>query len=165
VPHRDAIDLMGRLDLDTWLPDNLLERGDRMSMAASLELRPPYLDHRLVELAFRLPSSVKVRDGQTKWVLKQVARRHLPDQIVFRPKVGFQVPLDAWFRGELQELARDLLRGGDSFVDSLMDSRVVGGILDDHARGRRDEEIRIWTLLSLEIWGRCFFGSRAPVAS
>ena len=78
-----------------------------MSMAASLELRPPFLDHRLVELAFRLPSSVKVRDGQTKWVLKQVARRHLPDQIVFRPKVGFRVPLDAWFRGELQALARD----------------------------------------------------------
>ncbi|WP_248580528.1 asparagine synthase (glutamine-hydrolyzing) [Nocardioides sp. InS609-2] len=165
VPHRDAIDLMGRMDLDTWLPDNLLERGDRMSMASSLELRPPFLDHRLVDLAFRLPSSVKVREGQTKWVLKQVALRHVPEQIVFRPKVGFRVPIDAWFRGELQELARDLLRGPDSLVDSLMDARVVGGILDDHARGRRDEEIRIWTLLSLEVWGRRFLGSRAATAT
>ena len=161
VPHRDAIDLMGRTDLDTWLPDNLLERGDRMSMASSLELRPPFLDHRLVDLAFRLPSSVKVRDGQTKWVLKQVALRHLPEQIVHRPKVGFRVPLDAWFRGELQGLARDLLRGPDSLVDSLMERTVVDAILDDHARGRRDEEIRIWTLLSLEVWGRRFLRPRS----
>lgn len=160
-PHRDAVDLMGRLDLDTWLPDNLLERGDRMSMAASLELRPPFLDHRLVELAFRLPSSLKVRDGQTKWVLKQVARRHLPECVVARPKVGFRVPLDTWFRGELHPLARDLLRGTDSFVASLMDHRAVDGLLEDHARGRRDEEIRIWTLLSLEMWGRRFFGAPA----
>jgi len=163
VRARDAVDLMGRLDLDTWLPDNLLERGDRMSMAASLELRPPFLDHRLVELAFRLPSEVKVRDGQTKWVLKQVAARHLPAGIVHRPKVGFRVPLDAWFRGELEPLARDLLTGNDSFVGSLMDVGVVSGLLEDHARGRRDEEIRIWTLLSLEMWGRRFFGSSASL--
>lgn len=156
VAHRDPVDLMGRLDLDTWLPDNLLERGDRMSMAASLELRPPFLDHRLVELAFRLPSSVKVRDGQTKWVLKQVAARHLPESIVHRPKVGFRVPLDAWFRGALQPMARDLLRGTDSFVGSVMEGDVVSRLLDDHHRGRRDEEIRIWTLLSLEMWGRRF---------
>ncbi len=164
LAHRDPIDLMGRLDFDTWLPDNLLERGDRMSMASSLELRPPFLDHRLVELAYRLPSSVKVREGQTKWVLKQVARRHLPGRIVDRPKVGFRVPLDTWFRGELQELARDLLRGPGSFVESLMDPAVVAAILEDHARGRRDEEIRIWTLLSLEMWGRRFFvGTPATV--
>ncbi|WP_219924241.1 asparagine synthase (glutamine-hydrolyzing) [Nocardioides campestrisoli] len=157
VGHRDPIDLMGRLDFDTWLPDNLLERGDRMSMASSLELRPPFLDHRLVELAYRLPSAVKVRQGQTKWVLKEVARRHLPGRVVDRPKVGFRVPLDTWFRGELQELARDLLSGSGSFVESLMDPAVVTALLDDHARGRRDEEIRIWTLLSLEMWGRRFF--------
>lgn len=128
-------------------------------MAASLELRPPFLDHRLVELAFRLPSSVKVRDGETKWVIKQVARRHLPEQIVSRPKVGFRVPLDAWFRGELETMARDLLQGSDSFVGGLLDARAVGAILTDHASGRRDEEIRIWTLLSLEMWGRTFLGT------
>ncbi|PUA82351.1 asparagine synthase (glutamine-hydrolyzing) [Nocardioides currus] len=165
LPHRDAIDLMARTDLDTWLPDNLLERGDRMSMAASLELRPPFLDHRLVELAFRLPSSVKVRDGQTKWVVKQVARRHLPEQIVSRPKVGFRVPLDAWFRGELESMARDLLQGTESFVGGVLDTRAVGDILDDHTRGRRDEEIRIWTLLSLEMWGRTFLADPALAAS
>jgi asparagine synthase (glutamine-hydrolysing) len=136
-----------------------------MSMAASLELRPPFLDHRLVELAFRLPSSVKVRNGETKWVLKAVARRHLPEAIVSRPKVGFRVPLDAWFRGELQELSRDLLLGSDSMVGAMMDRSVVERILHDHARGRRDEEIRIWTLLSLEMWGRRFLGTRVSLAS
>ena len=159
VAHRDPIDLMARTDIDTWLPDNLLERGDRMSMAASLELRPPFLDHRLVELAFRLPSDVKVRGGETKWVIKQVARRHLPEQVVSRPKVGFRVPLDAWFRGELEVMSRDLLQGSDSFVGNLLDSEAVGAILADHASGRRNEEIRIWTLLSLEMWGRTFLGS------
>jgi asparagine synthase (glutamine-hydrolysing) len=154
-PHsRDAIDLMGRLDLESWLPDNLLERGDRMSMAASLELRPPFLDHRLVETAFRLPSRLKVRHGQTKWIVKQVAARHLPDTIVSRPKVGFRVPLDSWFRGGLRDLAHDLLLGDGAFVQDVMDGRVVQRILDDHDRGRRNEEIRIWTLLSLEVWAR-----------
>lgn len=160
LASRDPIDLMARLDLDTWLPDNLLERGDRMSMASSLELRPPFLDHRLVELAFRLPSAVKVRHGQTKWVVKEVARRHLPAAVVSRPKVGFKVPLDAWFRGQLEEMARDLLLGPSSFTSSLLDGHAIARILDDHSSGRRDEEIRIWTLLSLEMWGRCFFSSQ-----
>jgi asparagine synthase (glutamine-hydrolysing) len=159
IEGRDPIDLMARLDFNTWLPDNLLERGDRMSMSASLELRPPFLDHRLVELAFRLPSSVKVRGAQTKWVVKEVARRYLPAAVVDRPKVGFKVPLDSWFRGDLEELARDLLTGPSSFVASTLDARVVERLLDDHRSGRRDEQIRIWTLLSLEVWGRQVFSS------
>ena len=161
--HRDAIDLMARLDLETWLADNLLERGDRMSMASSLELRPPFLDHRLVECAFRLPSSLKVRNGHTKWIIKEVATRHLPAEVVWRPKVGFKVPLDAWFRRDLEALSRDLLLASDSFVSSLVDTNAVSRLIDDHTRHRRDEEIRIWTLLSLEIWGRQFFGSVAPL--
>jgi asparagine synthase (glutamine-hydrolysing) len=162
---RDAIDLMGRLDLDTWLPDNLLERGDRMSMAASLELRPPFLDHRLVELAFRLPSRMKVRDGQTKWIVKQVAARYLPASIVQRPKVGFRVPLDSWFRAGLRDLTHDLLLGPDSFVLDVMDGRAVARLVEDHERGRRNEEIRIWTLLSLEVWGRQCLRAGPPESS
>ncbi|KQX69342.1 asparagine synthase (glutamine-hydrolyzing) [Angustibacter sp. Root456] len=154
VPHRDAIDLLGRLDLMSWLPDNLLERGDRMSMAASLELRPPFLDHRLVELAFRLPSSVRVHRGQTKAVLKQVARRYLPTSIVDRPKVGFRVPLDSWFRSGLRDIAHDLLLGADSTVAQVMDPGVVAELVRSHDSGRRNEEIRLWTLLSLEMWAR-----------
>ncbi len=150
----DALRRMLYADAHTWLADNLLERGDRMSMAASLELRPPFLDHRLVELAFALPSNVKVRRRTSKWVVKEIARRHLPDVVVDRPKVGFAVPLDAWFRGGLRDMAFDLLTGPSSFVASTFDGRAVQQLLDDHFAADRDEQIRIWTLLSLEVWHR-----------
>lgn len=150
----DALHRMLYADLHTWLPDNLLERGDRMSMAASLEMRPPFLGLPLVELAFALPSNVKVRGSTGKWVVKEVARRHLPDEIVDRPKIGFKVPLDEWFRGGLQELANDLLTDRSSFVGATLTRPAVRALLDSHASGRRDEQMRIWTLLSLEVWHR-----------
>lgn len=154
----DIVQRMLYVDCHAWLADNLLERGDRMSMAASVELRPPFLDVDLVELAFGLPSSVKVRNGTGKWVVKEIARRYLPAEIVDRRKVGFRVPLDAWFRHGLREMANDLLLGANSFVGQLMEREVIGRLLTDHHRGRRNEEIRIWTLLSLEVWHREFFG-------
>lgn len=159
----DALRRMLYADCHQWLADNLLERGDRMSMSASLELRPPFLDHRLVELAFALPSRMKVRGGRGKWVVKEVARRHLPAEIVDRTKVGFRVPLDTWFRGALRPMASDLLRSPNSFVAQVLDRREVGALLDRHDRGRTNEELRIWTLLSLEVWHSRFFGTRQPV--
>lgn len=148
----DVIDRMLFTDCHAWLSDNLLERGDRMSMAASMELRPPMLDHELVELACALPNDVKVRSGVGKWVLREVGRQHLPAEIISRRKVGFSVPLDKWFRGHLEPMARDLLLGPDSFVSGLADRATITMLLDDHRRGRRDEAIRIWTLLGLEVW-------------
>ncbi|ONH28973.1 asparagine synthase (glutamine-hydrolyzing) [Pseudofrankia asymbiotica] len=164
LPATDSDPLRGMLEADLlgWLPDNLLERGDRMTMAASVEMRPPMLDHELVELAFRLPSAVKVRDGRGKWVLKEVARRYLPDEIVDRPKVGFRVPIGEWFRGGLSELARDMLTGGGSFVGDLLGRPAVRRMLDMHESGRRNEEIRIWTLLCLEVWHEVFFRQATP---
>ncbi|MEX5631241.1 asparagine synthase (glutamine-hydrolyzing) [Parafrankia sp. FMc2] len=158
-PAAENDPLRGMLETDLlgWLPDNLLERGDRMTMAASVEMRPPLLDHELVELAFRLPSTVKVRDGRGKWVLKEVARRYLPAEIVDRPKVGFKVPLSDWFRGDLSTLAGDMLTGRDSFVGELLGTSAVRALLASHAQGRRNEEIRIWTLLCLEVWHEVFF--------
>lgn len=148
-------------DLASWLPDNLLERGDRMSMAASLELRPPLLDHRLVELAFRLPSSYKVRGGTTKWALKEVARRVLPDAVVDRRKVGFRVPLDAWFRTGLRDAVRDRLLDPSSFVAEVLDRDLVRSLVERHEGGRFNEESRIFTLMSLEVWHETFFGQHA----
>lgn len=156
----DALNRMLYADVHTWLADNLLERGDRMSMAASLELRPPFLDHRLVELAFTLPSSVKVRGRTRKWVVKEVARQYLPADVVDRPKVGFKVPLDDWFRTGLRDMAFDLLTGSSSFVGSTFDPVAVGKLLDAHSSGNRNEQPRIWTLLSLEVWHREVVGSK-----
>lgn len=155
IANRSNGDLIARMlyfDCHTWLVDNLLESLDRMTMAASVEARPPFLDRELVELAFRLPSSQKIRGGASKWILREVARRHLPSQIVDRPKVGFRVPLRTWFRGELREMSRDLLLRTESFVASRMSRPFVEKLLDDHESGSRDESIRIWTLLGLEIW-------------
>lgn len=153
----DALSRMLHADGHTWLADNLLERGDRMSMAASLELRPPFLDHRVVELAASLPSSVKVRAGQGKWVVKEVARSYLPDDVVDRRKSGFKVPLDAWFRGGLEDMAHDLLTGPSSYVGQVFARRPVVELLRAHKAGERDNAVRIWTLLGLEVWHRQFF--------
>jgi asparagine synthase (glutamine-hydrolysing) len=155
---RGMVNAMLRHDLATWLPDNLLERGDRMSMAAGLELRPPFLDHDVVDLAQSLPHHVKVRGGRRKWVVKQVAGQYLPKEIIDRPKVGFRVPLDRWFRGDLKEMAADLLTSSNSFVANVLDRRETARLLQDHLHGRSNEERGLWTLLSLEVWHRRFFG-------
>jgi asparagine synthase (glutamine-hydrolysing) len=161
----DPLRRMLYVDCHTWLSDNLLERGDRMAMAASIESRPPFLDHELVELAFRVDSSMKIRGRSGKWIVKEIARSRLPASIVDRKKVGFRVPLDEWFRGGLKALAHDLLSGPDSFVRQYFDHGPIERMLADHERGRRNEEIRIWTLLGLEVWHRAFFrGSDAGLA-
>jgi asparagine synthase (glutamine-hydrolysing) len=108
---------------------------------------------------------MKVRRSTRKWVLKQVARRYLPDHLVDRPKVGFRLPLDAWFRDELAELAHDMLLDPHSFVSSVLDRDAVRGLLSSHVSSRRDESIRIWTLLSLEVWHDVFFRSGSPARS
>ncbi|MAG30566.1 MAG: asparagine synthase (glutamine-hydrolyzing) [Deltaproteobacteria bacterium] len=156
----DLVQRMLYVDCHTWLVDNLLERGDRMAMAASVESRPPFLDHRVVQFAFGLPSDIKLRRGVTKWVVKEVARRTLPARIVDRKKVGFRVPLDSWFRTGLRDMANDMLLATGSFVGERFDKRRVAALLVDHERGRRDEEIRIWTLLCLEVWHDVFLRGR-----
>ena len=152
-------------DVRGWLTDNLLERGDRMSMAASLELRPPYLDHTLVEWALRLPAGMKIRNGQGKWVLRQAASRYLPPDIVSRRKVGFRVPLDAWFKGELRPLVHEALVARDSFVGTIMDRTAIRDLLRRHMTSRSDESLRIWTLASLEMWHRVFFKGQTQGAA
>jgi asparagine synthase (glutamine-hydrolysing) len=157
----DHLRRMLYVDCHTWLADNLLERGDRMSMAASIENRPPFLDHHLVELAFRLDSGLKTKGRSGKWIVKEVARRFLPDSIVNRRKVGFRVPLDEWFRGELRDFTVDLLTSPSSFVGNYFDRKVVSRMLEDHLSRRRNEELRLWTLVGLEVFHRrCVKGWR-----
>jgi asparagine synthase (glutamine-hydrolysing) len=132
-----------------------------MSMAASLELRPPFLDHELVELAFALPSRLKVRRGTTKWIIKEIAAAHLPTSIVHRRKSGFRVPLDVWFREDLREMAGDLLLSSGSLVGALMDRQTIESLIEEHHRGRRNHAIRLWTLLGLEVWNQVFVSPRS----
>lgn len=110
----DAVAAMSRNDLGSWLSDNLLERGDRMTMASSIELRPPFLDARVVEFALSLPSSVKLHDRTPKWPVRELARRYVDADLIDRPKVGFRVPIGDWFRGRLRAEVEELLLSGGS---------------------------------------------------
>ena len=153
----DLLQRMLYVDCHVWLSDNLLERGDRMAMAASVESRPPFMDHRLVELAFSLPSRMKLRAGTTKWAIRQLAEQRLPREIIARPKLGFRVPMRAWLReGRMADLAADLLLSRDSITREIFRAAEIDRLIDTHRSGRRNEDIRIWTLLGFEIWHRRF---------
>lgn len=143
-------------DQTSWLPDNLLERGDRMTMAASLEARMPFMDHRLAAFASSLPDSMRVRGRTTKWILREAMKRLLPEDILERPKVGFRVPVNEWFRGPMKSFLCDHLLGHDSITSSYYNRPVLDKILSDHVSGRQNHEKVLWCLLSLEIWHREF---------
>lgn len=153
-PRGDSLRYMLSRDLQAWLPDNLLERGDRMTMAASVEMRPPFLDAAVVDFSLGLPTSLLVHKGVGKWLVKQVAARSLPSQVVNRPKSGFKVPLDRWFRHGLRDFAWDLVSAQDSVTSSYLNHDAVVSLFARHDQGRRDESIRVWTLASLEVWHR-----------
>jgi asparagine synthase (glutamine-hydrolysing) len=125
-----------------------------MSMAHALEVRCPLLDHRVVELAARVPSRLKMAGGRTKILLRRVAERRLPREILSRPKRGFAPPVSRWLREDLRDLSHDLLLGPDALANDLFDRRQVASLLDDHGAGRLDAGWAIWTLLMLEVWGR-----------
>jgi len=141
-------------DQTSWLPDNVLERTDRMTMAASLEARAPYLDHRLAEFVSTLPDELRVRGLAGKWILREAARPLLEG--LAPRKAGFRIPVGAWLRGELSDFLLEHLRGADSLTRSYYDTAVLDRMLDEHVAGRRNHEEILWTLLNLEIWQRAF---------
>ena len=152
-----AMEQMLYLDVKAWLPANLLLRGDRMTMAHSLELRCPFLDYRLIEFCAReVPASMKVRAGKGKWLLRQLAARHLPHDIINRAKWGFKVPIGEWFRGPLAELLSAMLLSTDSAVSQHLNSAEIGRLVQEHQSGRCNHEKQLWILLQLELWHRMF---------
>jgi asparagine synthase (glutamine-hydrolysing) len=151
------LDAMLYTDCKLWLPENLLDRGDRMTMGASVEARVPFLDHELVEYAFSLPSKVKIRVFTRKWQIKQVALKYLPQVIVNRRKVGFSVPLAQWFRGKLRDLCYDRICRTNGLMAQLFKRRELQNILDDHCAKRKDNAMKIWALLGLAIWSDVFY--------
>lgn len=143
-------------DQTSWLPDNLLERGDSMTMAASLEARMPFLDHELAAMASALPDRYRVRGHETKWILRQAAQRILPAHIIDRPKVGFRVPVNEWFRGEMRDYLHDHLLGADSRSVTYYRRDALSKILAEHRQGRHNHEKLLWCLLNLELWKRAY---------
>jgi asparagine synthase (glutamine-hydrolysing) len=148
----DLLDMMMRQDLVAYLPDDILTKVDRASMSASLEARCPLLDHRLVEYALRLPLQFKIREGQSKWPLRQLLYRRVPRELVDRPKTGFGVPLAEWLRGPWREWAESLLNPAAIEQWGVLEPRVVQRFWREHLSGARSWHYYLWDLLMLQSW-------------
>jgi len=135
-----------------YLPDVILVKVDRAAMAVSLETRAPYLDHRVVEFAFGLPSSLKIRGGTTKWLLRRVLDRHVPRALVERPKMGFNVPIELWLRGSLRQWASDLLAPDRLRAQGYLRADTVWSAWEAHLSGARNLEHFLWNALMFQAW-------------
>ncbi len=149
----DFRERMRYVDTLTYLPDDVLTKVDRASMAVSLEARVPLLDHRVVAFAWRLPHGQLVRGGNTKWLLRQVLARYVPPALFERPKMGFGVPIGAWLRGPLREWAEDLL-AEENLRDNGIEPSLVRTMWNDHLAGHRNAPYPLWTVLMLQDWQR-----------
>ena len=154
--RRDPVTRATVADLLTYLPGDLLAKVDQASMAHSLEARSPFLDHRVVEFALSLPvgDKLRLRGGRSKVVLKDAFADLLPPAIRTRPKMGFGVPLDRWFRGPLRDPLAEVLLDPRTIARNLFRPDAVRTLIDDHHAGRRDHAYRLWALLMLELWFR-----------
>ena len=150
APARTGLDRAQYADLKFWLPGDILTKVDRTSMAVGLEAREPLLDHRLVEFAAGLPERMRIRGRQGKWLLKQVMRRHLPDEVLFRPKMGFVTPIAEWLRGPLAGEARGVARSGALARSGWFAPDRLSRLAEAHISGRSDHSRLIWQLLMLE---------------
>ena len=156
VEKASPLDQMLYVDAKVWLPDDLLLKADKMTMANGLELRVPFLDHQLVEFAATLPNALKIRGKGGKTLLRSAMRRVLPDAIIDRPKKGFPIPIGSWLRTSLRQFTRDYLLARDSACGRYVDRDETALLVQEHEQGRADRSQEIWTLLVFEFWHRHF---------
>lgn len=152
MQHLAPAERMLLLDTLGYLPDDILVKLDRATMAVSLEARVPLLDHRVIEAAWRLPLEQRIQHGRTKWVLREVLARHVPAHLFERPKRGFAQPIGAWLRGPLRPWAEDLLSDDAFAAHGLLDPTTVRRLWQEHQSGGRDHHRRLWTVLVLQAW-------------
>jgi len=149
---KNFIQEMQFLDLITYLPDDILTKVDRASMAVALEARVPLLDHRVVEFAWRLPLSFKLQNGTGKWILRKVLNKYVPEKLFERPKMGFGIPIDSWLRGPLKGWAEDLLSQDRLKREGYLNQEMVGLKWQEHLSGKRNWQYLLWDVLMWESW-------------
>jgi asparagine synthase (glutamine-hydrolysing) len=157
----DPLDHMTLADALSYLTDDILQKVDRAAMSVSLETRVPFLDRDVAEFSCHIPSDMKVRDGQGKWLVRQVLDRHVPRSLIDRPKTGFGIPLDEWLRGPLKSWAADLLASERLDRQGWFDSRRVSAVWSEHLQGRRNHGSWLWNVLMAQAWSDRWHGARA----
>lgn len=151
-PVSDFIDKLMYWDSQVYLPNDVLTKVDRTTMAVSLEARAPLLDYRIFEYCWQLPLEMKIRDGQGKWLLRQVLARHVPRKLFERPKQGFSVPIADWLRGGLRDWAEDLLSPSNIQKDGYLNAALVSQLWQEHISKRRNHSEILWNILMFQAW-------------
>jgi asparagine synthase (glutamine-hydrolysing) len=156
-PDLSYLSKMCYCDTKTYMTDHNLTYFDKSIMAASIEGRPPLLDHRIVELLFKLPPNYKIKGNTQKYILKKVAEKYLPNDVIYRPKAPFSAPMRGWLKDELREMVSDILSESSLKSRGIYNTKYVQKLISDNRKGLADNSQLIWRLMVNEIWLRTYF--------